>query len=79
MQMLSATEARKSLYQLVKQREPVEIQHKVGSMVLLPKEELEQMERDLVAAEMDRIIRSGQPKLTGQEVDALLAKALQDA
>lgn len=75
MQVITATKARKEIYNLIKAKRRVEIQHKEGSVVLIPKEELENLEREALAFEMDQIRRT-QKKYSDEEVQAMLAEVM---
>ncbi len=75
MQSMNATQARKEIYNLIKAQKRIEIRHKEGAMVLLPKEELDRLERDALAYEMDQI-RASEEKFTDEQVNAMLAKVM---
>lgn len=75
MKTINATQARKDIYNLIKEQKRVEIQHKDGNMVLIPKDELEILEREALAHEMDRIIAT-EEKFSEEEVNAMLAKVM---
>ncbi len=75
MQVITATKARKEIYSLIKAKKRVEIRHKEGSVVMLPKEELERIEKEALAFEMDQI-RATQKKYSNDEVNAMLAEVM---
>ena len=75
MESITATEARKEIYNLLKAKKRVEIKHKNGTMVMIPKEEFDQLERESLAFEMDHIIAT-QEKFTSEEVNAMLATVM---
>ena len=79
MRTITATEARNQIFQIANAGQRVEITHPKHTMVLLPKEELEQLELKLLDYEMQRILSSGQKKYTGVEVEAMLAEVMRNA
>jgi len=79
MDELTVTQVRKDLYNIVKAKKPIEIKHREGSMVLIPKEEYKKMELELLGLEMDRIVKSNEPILSAKEVEKMIARVLKDA
>ena len=77
--MITVSQARKDLYTLVKEKTPIEIKHKAGNMVLVPKEEYEKMELELLGLKMDRIVKSNEPIIPAKEVEKIIAKVLKNA
>ncbi|OGG94937.1 MAG: hypothetical protein A2527_06250 [Candidatus Lambdaproteobacteria bacterium RIFOXYD2_FULL_50_16] len=75
MQNENITEFRKHLPDFFKARQRVTINHKSGAMVLIPAEELEKIEFQAIAYEMDHI-RATQKLYSGEEVEAMLAEVL---
>ena len=76
MRTITATEARKQLFQILKEGKRVEIQHPKNSMVILTKEELESLENELLMKEMDEALAQPHQWYTSQQVDAMLAEVL---
>ena len=78
MQVLSVSKARESLYNLVKDKTPVRVQHKNGNvMILIPEEEYETMELELFTQRMERSIRKGK-RLSHEEAEKRLAQLLKN-
>ncbi|MBF0236945.1 MAG: hypothetical protein HQM12_04505 [SAR324 cluster bacterium] len=75
MEVVSVSEARKQLFGLVREHKPVEITHKTGNMILLPKEEYQKMEMALLDAEIERIKKT-QHRVPAAEVEQRIAEAL---
>ena len=78
-QAINASQARKQFFSIIRDQVPVEVNHKDGCVVILPKAEFEQMERELVRANIERIRNSGQKIISGQEAETRLAQALNHA
>ena len=78
MKSLTATEARKSLFQIIKEGQRVEIKHPMTPMIILPKQELEQMENELFRKQMEEALQKakGQKRYTTEQVEAMLAEVL---
>lgn len=76
MRTITATEARKQLFQILKEGKRVEIQHPKNSMVLLAKEELDALETELLMKEMDEALAQPHKWYTSEQVDAMLAEVL---
>ena len=76
MQQLTATQARKDFYAILKAKKPVEVKYKEGHAVILPKAEFDQMEMELIKFEIEKVINSGQKILSGEEVETMITEVL---
>ena len=71
---ITASEARKNLYKLLKENQRVEIKSSSNIMVLVPKAYFDQLELDMLNREMDEALKGAHKWYTSQEVDAMLAE-----
>ena len=76
MQILTASEARKSFFNLIRSKKMVEVQHREGNVVILPKEELMRLEKQLIDLQMEKIENSDQKIFSGKDVEAMLRTTL---
>lgn len=78
MRAITATEARKHIFQLIKDGEKVEIRHPQRSMILVSKDEFDQLEKEIFMREMDDALEraKGQKRYTTEQVEAMLVEVL---
>ena len=76
MQAITSSEAKKTFFEILKSKRPTLVKYRDIEAVILPKEEFDRMERDLIKAEIERTLRSGQRVLSGEEVAKKVAEVL---
>ena len=83
MKVMNATEVRKQWFQILRSGEEVEITYPQRTMALIPKEELnkkdtliDELEKKLLAKEMDDALSKPHKWYTTEQVEAMLAEVL---
>lgn len=78
MQSYNVTEARKQFSQIINSGKTVEIKHPQNPVIIIPKDDFQAMEDELLMREMDEALEraKGQKWYTSEEVDAMMAEIL---
>lgn len=78
MERLNVTQARQQFSKIITSGEIYEVQHPKHSVVIIPKDKYEMMEKEILLKEIEEAMEQSETRFTSDEVNAMLMKVRKD-